>query len=1311
MIVCDPCRRLSTSVISYRYMYCEFNLNFKCATTIINDENEIAKRDDEDLQRTKTLHFSHTHQLTRCKVSLPMTNKLRCVACKRELQDTLTFTYLVNLSYTNHFQHFAHPHKLSFREAYLYGDCARCLDVINGPAYICEVDKFVIHKVCAEMPPQIQKDVFHPYPLKFKLLDIIVCDACRRFSACYIIYKCIYCELNLDFKCTMAIINDENEIAKRDDEDLQRITTPHFSHPHQLTHCKVSPIKSLEKRCLKSFGNQCVACKQELQGTLSFICLLCKFFIHESCMNDMPMQVLSSLFHPHHSLYRRPFFNAQEQVWRYACRKKVNGFSFYCNKCDVDFQVSCAKYQTRATKHSCHPHNLLQLGKSIIKGISCHVCGRKNCNDSIFSCRKCDFNVLEPPKEMLLDPQRKENFDVGSLGLEMNYVLVHVKAINFVYSILTTNVLLQKMKPKNSFHPRHPLPIFLGPSESGPRCKACNEYIQGLLFGCLTCNFPMHYSYAKYQFREIKHNCHADHHILYLGKHFFGDKSPLCNACGQACKDTLFSCLKCMFYIHLECISLPSVVKHKCHLHPLELTTLMFEDDYEEYYCDTCETQRNPEHDIYYCKECNYVSHIDCVLPEVSANFYIHFIIKRIKKDTSVSNSTFKEKAWANDGGDRGWYGGGREWVNGGWGRLVLRAEFQHFAHSHKLSFREAYLYGDCAGCLDVINGPVYICEVDKFVMHKVCAEMPPQIQKVAFHPHPLNFKLVDIIVCDACRRFSTGYIIYKCIYCELNLDFKCAMAIINDENEIAKCDDEDLQRTTTTHFSHPHQLTRCKVSPMSELEEGLFQSLWQSSKLKCVACKQELQVCFTLTTFFTLDLSLMHENKFDVMLVGRKSMVSAFIAINAMLTFTFHVPSIELVLQSIVVILTISYNWGRALSKGHLVMYVVIKIAMTSFSAAESVISMYILNVLEPPKEMLLDHQRKENFDDGSLGLEMILSVSFHPHPLIRNDDYEEEIVFVCDRCEELCIGSHYSCKLCSFNLDNKCATSKDETQKVRKVKTIVNHFSHPHLITRCKIGILQTEPDFDLTCRACRQRLCGIIYACTYCLRFFLHEFCLKHIPKEVQSSFHSQHPLPIFPLPSESGTTCKACKEEVERILFGWLICNFPMHYSCAKYQFREIKHNCHADHRLLHLGKGFFGDKSPVCNACGLACKDTLFSCLKCMFYIHLECVSLPSVVKHKRHLHPLVLTTLVFEDDYEEYYCDTCEEEYYCDTCGTQRNPEHDIYYCKECNYVSHIDCVLSEVEPPEEILKCLIPHPRKSDGVTSIENNSLNIFK
>ncbi|KAB2058974.1 hypothetical protein ES319_A11G270000v1 [Gossypium barbadense] len=362
-------------------------------------------------------------------------------------------------------QHFAYSGKLSFREADGEIECVGCQDVINGPAYISEEDNFAMHKVCAEMPPQIQKDAFHPHPLKFKLIDVIVCDACSRLLFSYISYRCMYCDFNIDFRCAKAIINDENNIEKRDDEDLQRTRTLHFCHPHQLTRCKVSPMTEFGEDMIENIWEpnklKCVACKWKLQDTQTFMCLPCKFIIHESCMNDLPMQVQSSLFHPHHILHPRPFFNAGGEVRCYACRKKVNGFSFYCNKCDVDLHVSCAKYRTRATKHSCHPHNLLQLGKSIIKGISCCACGRKNYNDSLFSCRKCDFNV------------------------------------------------------------------------------------------------------------------------------------------------------------HPKCIPLPSSFEHKRHLHSLALVSPFAEDDSEDYYCDMCETERNPEIHVYYCVECNYIAHIDCVLSEV----------------------------------------------------------------------------------------------------------------------------------------------------------------------------------------------------------------------------------------------------------------------------------------------------------------------------------------------------------------------------------------------------------------------------------------------------------------------------------------------------------------------------------------------------------------------------------------------------------------------------------------------------------------------------------------------------------------------
>ncbi|KAK8589520.1 hypothetical protein V6N12_023914 [Hibiscus sabdariffa] len=367
------------------------------------------------------------------------------------------------------FQHFLHPHKLSFIEVSKENDtltCLGCMDIIHGPSYICEAcdDNFVFHKSCTKMPPQFQKDTFHPHPLRFNVAGLFVCDACRKLTINLINYRCMYCDLKLDFKCVMSIFNDENEIAKRDEDAHQRTTIHHFCHPHQLTRCMLS-LTIWKNELLKKLKIKCRACKQMLQGTLSYIyvCIPCKFVIHESCMTEMPMHVQRSSFHPHHVLLPRIIRqdrDASRHVRCYGCSKKVIGIGFYCNECDVNLHVSCAKYPTRAIKHTCHPHTLLQLGKSIIHNLSCDACGI-DCDDSCFSCKKCDFNI------------------------------------------------------------------------------------------------------------------------------------------------------------HPGCIPLPTSFTHKRHLHQLVLVSSVVEDDTGDYYCDMCETERNPELQVYYCGECNYVAHIDCVLSEV----------------------------------------------------------------------------------------------------------------------------------------------------------------------------------------------------------------------------------------------------------------------------------------------------------------------------------------------------------------------------------------------------------------------------------------------------------------------------------------------------------------------------------------------------------------------------------------------------------------------------------------------------------------------------------------------------------------------
>ncbi|KAF3435095.1 hypothetical protein FNV43_RR22182 [Rhamnella rubrinervis] len=82
-------------------------------------------------------------------------------------------------------------------------------------------------------------------------------------------------------------------------------------------------------------------------------------------------------------------------------------------------------------------------------------------------------------------------------------------------------------------------------------------------------------------------------------------------------EDYIFCCENCNFGVHLLCGPLPCTIKHKAHVHPLTLVDSMVEDDSGEYYCDDCETQRDPRICVYYCADCKYIVHVHCVISEV----------------------------------------------------------------------------------------------------------------------------------------------------------------------------------------------------------------------------------------------------------------------------------------------------------------------------------------------------------------------------------------------------------------------------------------------------------------------------------------------------------------------------------------------------------------------------------------------------------------------------------------------------------------------------------------------------------------------
>ncbi|KAF4375339.1 hypothetical protein G4B88_022005 [Cannabis sativa] len=63
----------------------------------------------------------------------------------------------------------------------------------------------------------------------------------------------------------------------------------------------------------------------------------------------------------------------------------------------------------------------------------------------------------------------------------------------------------------------------------------------------------------------------------------------------QRTQSLLFRCMECTYNLHFICGPLPFMVKDDYHIHKLTLVDSLNEEEFDEYYCDFCEEERNPQ--------------------------------------------------------------------------------------------------------------------------------------------------------------------------------------------------------------------------------------------------------------------------------------------------------------------------------------------------------------------------------------------------------------------------------------------------------------------------------------------------------------------------------------------------------------------------------------------------------------------------------------------------------------------------------------------------------------------------------------------
>ncbi|XP_062163723.1 uncharacterized protein LOC133870579 [Alnus glutinosa] len=447
--------------------------------------------------------------------------------------------------------------------------CLGCEKPVFGPGYKCSTSSqcnLIIHQSCYEPPPQIQQHPFHPNHILVlaEKPQKKYCNVCGKNCDAYPFYYCIECNFNLDFICATCprIINID---------DCQHAINS-FSNHTQFT-CQACGVEG------KEFASRCS---------------ICQLLIHGECARFPRTIWITSHDHSLSLTYSLRQVKEHNNMFCMLCYEKVKTkyAAYYCRECDYVAHLACAfEYKKGAhltwlpeksidvainaieevegaekIQHFSHKHDLIRSNEEHVKDMLCDGCVEL-ISAPFYSCIQCNFFLHSRCAKL---PRKKGLF------------LLHQHELTLFSHVSYNNGL------------------FI--------CDACNRLSNGFAYRCRICNFKVGLQCCSIS-KILKHKSHQ--HSLFLAV----NSNRRCHVCNYTSdrKPSIFVCSNCDFALGLECATLPLVARHKYDDHLVELTCSV-EAHCEEYYCLICEKERDPKSWFYYCTECDFPAHLQCVL-------------------------------------------------------------------------------------------------------------------------------------------------------------------------------------------------------------------------------------------------------------------------------------------------------------------------------------------------------------------------------------------------------------------------------------------------------------------------------------------------------------------------------------------------------------------------------------------------------------------------------------------------------------------------------------------------------------------------
>ena len=226
------------------------------------------------------------------------------------------------------------------------------------------------------------------------------CDFCNLICQA-LTFRCDSCNFKIDYLCARMLI-ELHELKKTD----------HFSHPHSLFFPYRIPLGG---------NVNCYAFREQLPSSSPFYeCSDCAFYLHKSCSLDLikhyrDYKHIQNHFHNHPLEIVYYDRNVPGVVSCTLCRKCCFGPTYVCFLCNFFLHQSCLELlgTNSISQNSFHKHPLIIAENKVNDSNSsffmnndfpsCSACGEP-CFEKSFACLKCKFLIhelcLELPQEI-----------------------------------------------------------------------------------------------------------------------------------------------------------------------------------------------------------------------------------------------------------------------------------------------------------------------------------------------------------------------------------------------------------------------------------------------------------------------------------------------------------------------------------------------------------------------------------------------------------------------------------------------------------------------------------------------------------------------------------------------------------------------------------------------------------------------------------------------------------------------------------------------------------------------------------------------